>query len=95
MAISFDQVTGVFPADDAGTGAQTADLDWDVLLAEEAAKLPPLAREVELASVMAARLLHHVTHIACSTGAETGSAFLEDVAHYLMMVDDTLHSLIV
>ena len=73
----------------------TLDVDLDAMLAEEAAKLPPLAREVELASVMAARLLHHLMHIACISGEEAGSAFLEDVTHVLMMVEDTLRALVV
>ena len=73
----------------------TLALDWDALLAEEAAKLPPLAREVELASVMAARLLHHLMHITCITGDEAGSAFLEDVTHVLTRMDDTLRALVV
>ena len=72
----------------------TLDFDWDAMLAEEAAKLPPLAREIELASVMAARLLHHLMHIAGSIDEE-GSAFLEDVTHVLSMVDDTLRTLVV
>ena len=71
------------------------ELDLATMLAEEAAKLPPLACEVELASILAARLLHHLMHIAESTATEAGSAFLEDITHVLTMMEDTLRTLVV
>ena len=95
MAISPEQFDRVFPAAWEVSGESPQDLDWDALLAEEAAKHTPLACEVELASVLAARLLHHVTHIACSTADAPSMAFLKDITHYLTMVDETLRALAV